>query len=50
MGLWYNYDAYKSLDEGVHEENVFTHFGKLDSCPYTVAAGCITILPEFPMP
>ncbi|KAK9412932.1 hypothetical protein SUNI508_12237 [Seiridium unicorne] len=27
MGLWYNYDKYyKQYDEGVHEENIFTHF------------------------
>ncbi|KAK3359573.1 hypothetical protein B0T25DRAFT_564565 [Lasiosphaeria hispida] len=28
MDLFYNYDHYKFLDEGVPEENIMTHFGK----------------------
>jgi len=28
MGLFYNYDHYKNLDEGVHEENIYTHYGE----------------------
>ncbi|TDZ30043.1 Cyclochlorotine biosynthesis protein O [Colletotrichum spinosum] len=26
MGLFYNYDHYKYLDEGVHDENIYSHF------------------------
>lgn len=28
MGLFYNYEHYKILDEGVPDENIYTHFGK----------------------
>ncbi|KAK0635983.1 hypothetical protein B0T17DRAFT_517807 [Bombardia bombarda] len=26
MGLFYNYEHYKILDEGVADENIYTHF------------------------
>lgn len=28
MGLFYNYEHYKFLDEGVPDENIYTHYGK----------------------
>jgi len=41
MGLFYNYDRYKILDEGVPTENLYSHFG-MDCQQNTRGNYCLT--------